>query len=164
VLVIFSDMRHHTRDLDLESGQSVSASALGKQLVMGAPAMLQGIEVYILGVDGAGKSTAYWQSLQKFWTEYFHRAGATLRRYSVLRELAFDRKLRESGRYPVSPLYMRSGREPRKSDDAFKEGRNCHFKTFSHLDESLDAQIFLPALNLPHVPAMNLAAVRELLL
>jgi hypothetical protein len=88
VLVIFSDMRHHTRDLDLESGEAVSRSALlGAPSVMSTPALLQGIEVYALGVDGAGKSTVYWQSLQTFWTEYFRHVGAVLRRYSVLREL-----------------------------------------------------------------------------
>jgi hypothetical protein len=87
VLVIFSDMRHHTPDLDLESGRPVFGSALRKQSAMGSPAQLQGVEGYALGVDGAGKSVAYWQSLQKFWTEYFERVGAMLRRYSVLREL-----------------------------------------------------------------------------
>lgn len=88
VLVIFSDMRHHTADLDLESDRSVPSPALQrKQSAKGTPAMLHGIEVYALGVDGAGKSVAYWQSLQKFWTDYFHNAGAVVRSYSVLREL-----------------------------------------------------------------------------
>jgi hypothetical protein len=88
VLVIFSDMRHHTPDVDLESDRSVpSVAPAGKQWKIDPPAMLPGVEVYVLGVDGAGKSVAYWQSLQKFWTEYFHHAGAALQRYSVLREV-----------------------------------------------------------------------------
>jgi hypothetical protein len=88
ILVMFSDMRHRTPDLDLESGQSVlSLALLRKKSGMGPPAMLQGVAVCVLGVDGAGKSAAYWQSLQTFWTEYFHHAGATVQQYSVLREV-----------------------------------------------------------------------------
>jgi len=44
-------------------------------------AALKGIEVYALGVDGAEKSTSYWQSLKAFWSEYFAKAGATLGTY-----------------------------------------------------------------------------------
>ena len=40
-------------------------------------AKLNGVDVYVVGVDAATKSLAYWQSLRDFWTEYFKRAGAT---------------------------------------------------------------------------------------
>ena len=30
-----------------------------------------GVEVYALGVDGAGKDMRYWQTLRDFWTAYF---------------------------------------------------------------------------------------------
>jgi hypothetical protein len=87
MLVILSDMRQHTPNLDLESGSSVpSFSAVKKQ--EGVPfASLQDAEVYVVGVGGAGKSIAYWESLKKFWSEYFQSAGARLRAYSALREL-----------------------------------------------------------------------------
>ncbi len=87
MLIIFSDMRHHTPDLDLESGEVVSGSLLRKQSQEAPPAVLQGIEVYALGVNGAGKSAAYWESLQRFWTEYVHHAGAVLVRYTPLRDM-----------------------------------------------------------------------------
>ncbi|HEY6351387.1 MAG TPA: hypothetical protein VI636_18440 [Candidatus Angelobacter sp.] len=88
MLIIFSDMRHHTRELDLESGSSVSAFRRleGRRRAMPV-ASLRGVEVYALGVDGAGKPIAYWQTLRTFWSEYFERAGAVLRGYSVLRDL-----------------------------------------------------------------------------
>ena len=44
-----------------------------------------------LGVDSAGKPTAYWQGLESFWTRYFHESGATLDSFSVLRELPLSR-------------------------------------------------------------------------
>jgi hypothetical protein len=47
---------------------------------------LRAADVYVLGVDAAGKSVDYWQSLSAFWRAYFARAGAHLRRYSVLRD------------------------------------------------------------------------------
>ena len=47
---------------------------------------LHGVEVYALGVDGAGKDMRYWQILWDFWTAYFKRTGAILKTYSVLRD------------------------------------------------------------------------------
>ena len=48
---------------------------------------LHGVDVFAEGVDAAGESVQYWQSLQDFWTAYFGRAGATLTSYSALREV-----------------------------------------------------------------------------
>jgi hypothetical protein len=88
VLVIFSDMRHSTAELDFESGSSVpSFTQLKKQSNIVPVAALKGVEAYALGVDGAGKPIGYWQSLKAFWSEYFASAGASLRGYSVLRDL-----------------------------------------------------------------------------
>jgi hypothetical protein len=87
VLVIFSDMRHSTSELDLERPAAVPVrEALRRVEQQHLVAHLAGIEVYILGVDGAGKSVAYWNSLRDFWVEYFQRAGADLKAYSVLRD------------------------------------------------------------------------------
>jgi hypothetical protein len=86
VLVIFSDMRHHTRNLDLESPSMVPDFDRMPPNTEALAASLPGVEVYALGVDGAGQSIAYWQTLRQFWTRYFHSAGATLKSYSVLRD------------------------------------------------------------------------------
>jgi hypothetical protein len=88
VLVILSDMRHETRSLNLERFSTVpSQAALKKAESAHLVADLKGVDVYALGVDGAGKSVAYWDSLRNFWQAYFREAGASLRAYSMLREL-----------------------------------------------------------------------------
>ena len=88
VLVIFSDMRHSTAELDFESTRSVLSFTQLKERSITVPvAALKEVEVYALGVDGAGKPIGYWQSLKAFWSEYFESTGAALRGYSVLRDL-----------------------------------------------------------------------------
>jgi len=90
-LVIFSDMRQETPELNVAQ----------QRLVAAGPAMLAaeqhclipeltGVEVYALGVDAADRSVAYWQSLRDFWTEYFRKSGASLKRYSIFREFSFE--------------------------------------------------------------------------
>ena len=87
VLVVFSDMRQQTPALALESMKELREDRLlasvEKQRLF---ADLQNVEVYALGVDSAGKSVAYWTGLRDFWGAYFHRTGAVVRAYSVLRE------------------------------------------------------------------------------
>src|SRR5262249_3041930 len=74
VFVIFSDMRHSTAELDFESGNSVPNFAQLKRRPNAVPvAALKGVEVYALGVDGAGKPITYWQTLKVFWEEYFQQ-------------------------------------------------------------------------------------------
>ena len=48
---------------------------------------LKGVDVYVLGIDAATKAPAYWDSLRRFWTEYFKKSGADLRAYSMMREV-----------------------------------------------------------------------------
>jgi hypothetical protein len=89
VLVIFSDMRNSTNDLDLERPATVSVrEALRKAEQRHLVMHLTGVELYVLGVDGAGKSIAYWNSLKEFWAEYFRKTGAGLKAYSALREVS----------------------------------------------------------------------------
>jgi hypothetical protein len=86
-LVIFSDMRQSTPDLDVELPPTVpSFSAVASRC--GPMPTLHGVHIVILGADGAGRSLAYWQSLQGFWQEYFRNSGAILQSYSALREPA----------------------------------------------------------------------------
>ena len=93
VLVVLSDMRQATRALNLEHPSVVQTPAAMHQVANDRLlADLHGVEVYAEGVDGAGESVGYWQSLHDFWTAYFAQAGATVARYSALRGVpAFER-------------------------------------------------------------------------
>ncbi|MCI0421147.1 MAG: VWA domain-containing protein, partial [Acidobacteria bacterium] len=75
LLVIFSDMRQTTKELDLERPNVI---AIGKALQevgsLRLIADLRDAEVYVLGVHGAGKSVAYWNDLREFWRGYFQKA------------------------------------------------------------------------------------------
>lgn len=87
MLVLFSDMRHHTHDLDLESPAAMSALQSAKKDSKIPPVDLHQVQVYALGADGAGTPTAYWENLERFWDRYFQGCGASLNRFSVLRTL-----------------------------------------------------------------------------
>jgi hypothetical protein len=54
-------------------------------------AFSQGVQVHVAGVDGVGKSMAYWQSLWSFRTDYLHRSGVILENFSVLREIELSK-------------------------------------------------------------------------
>jgi hypothetical protein len=87
VLVIFSDMRQDTKDLNLEPPAIlVSNSSMTTVQHSGMIADLQNTVVYVLAADNAGKQLAYWQQLREFWQRYFMDAGAQLADYSILRE------------------------------------------------------------------------------
>lgn len=86
VLVLFSDMRD-TRAVNLNEASKVPATAALKRVIkQELIADLKKVEVYVLGVGGAEKEPAYWNSLRQFWAEYFKKSGATLRTYSMLRK------------------------------------------------------------------------------
>jgi len=88
VLVIFSDMRHETRSLNLAKFSVVPLQpTLDGIASAGLTADLKGVEVYALGVDAAGKSVGYWNTLRDFWLAYFEKAGAKVRAYSIMRDL-----------------------------------------------------------------------------
>jgi hypothetical protein len=87
ILVIFSDMQNDTPALDLEHAKVISTAFAMQEAEKGRLLPdLNGIEIYALGVDGAGKDMRYWQTLRDFWGAYFRRTGADLKSYSVLRE------------------------------------------------------------------------------
>ncbi len=81
-------MRQDTADLNLETPEKLdSKAAVMKTETKGLIARLENVEVYVLGVDNAGKPLAYWNNLRQYWLEYFKKAGANMRSYLVLREL-----------------------------------------------------------------------------
>jgi hypothetical protein len=89
VLMIFSDMRQSSRVLNLERPGVVhkteALKRIGKSHLIPD---LHGVEVHVLGVDANGRSVNYWQSLRDFWIGYFDTAGATVKSYSVLRQIS----------------------------------------------------------------------------
>ena len=87
-LVLFSDMRQSTPELNLESLKIVPPFST-VAMRCGSLPDLHSVQVDVLGADGAGKSSDYWQSLRSFWESYFQIKGALLRTYSILRELPF---------------------------------------------------------------------------
>ena len=88
VLVILSDMRQDTTDLNLETPTKLDArAALGKTEKKDLIARLRNVEVYVLGADNAGRPIVYWKRLREYWLEYFTKAGARVESYSVLRYL-----------------------------------------------------------------------------
>ncbi len=84
VLIIFSDMRHHMPDLDLESSDALTRLD-GTEKVRPIPPNLRGVEVYILGADSAGRSLDQWRDLP-IWTGFMIRSGALPKGYSILRD------------------------------------------------------------------------------
>ena len=88
-MILFSDMRHITPELDLERPARITVpEALVRIERHKLLADLNGIDVYALGVHDVGKPVAYWNSLRDFWLEYFRRAGANLKMNSALRDLS----------------------------------------------------------------------------
>ena len=88
VLVIHSDMRQSARPLDIERPQAVPVkTALAAVARQNLFADLSGVDVFIYGVHAVGKDVRYWQSLRDFWAAYFDRCHATLRAYSLTREI-----------------------------------------------------------------------------
>jgi hypothetical protein len=84
ILVLYSDMRHVTRDLNLETPRMMAVTTMltvqQKKLV----ANLAGVTVYIVGANADERRIADWESLKTFWVAYFQKASATFGGYSML--------------------------------------------------------------------------------
>jgi hypothetical protein len=85
VLILFSDMKNDTRELDLENSVALASALKRMSALVENPPNLHGVVVFVLGVDGAGSTTGNWRKVQQFWKGYFARSGATLEGFSVLR-------------------------------------------------------------------------------
>jgi hypothetical protein len=84
-LVIFSDMRESVSGLDFERMGLAPAYEIVAGRCGEVP-LLRGVDIDVAGVDGTGKSMDYWESLHRFWVDYFQRASATLESFSVVAE------------------------------------------------------------------------------
>jgi hypothetical protein len=88
VLVIHSDMRQSAAPIDIEHVERVPVKSVLISLEQHQLfADLQGVEVYIYGAHSVGKDIQYWNSLRDFWTGYLAHCHATLRAYSMMREI-----------------------------------------------------------------------------
>lgn len=88
MLVIYSDMRHDTPRLNLKRLTNLSVQgSLYRVAVARLVPDFTGVEVSVLGVDGAGEDFSYWNCLQQFWVGYFGLARANVQSYSALRRL-----------------------------------------------------------------------------
>jgi len=88
VLVLYSDMRNTTNDLNLEletaPNMQASLRTLDRQ---GLVPNLRGVVTFVLGADAAGVQVRRWNRVKQFWDSYFVETGAVLRCYSSLNEL-----------------------------------------------------------------------------
>lgn len=87
VIIIFSDMRQNTRDLDLETKPANPDQSLVAVERKGLIADLRDVEVSVRGAHNADRSIGYWEKLKDFWLGYFAKAKAHFEDYSVLRDL-----------------------------------------------------------------------------
>jgi hypothetical protein len=94
-LIILSDMRNSTKELDIENVPEIdrekSLSQLGEK---GLVPNLTAVNVAILGVHTTGKgiSPIYYQSIENFWRGFFERAHAEVGAYQTDTSwLPFDR-------------------------------------------------------------------------
>ena len=84
ILVILSDMRQSTMDLDFDTPATIDiAAALRAVEQRRLVADLREVEVYVGNVHATGKSPAYWEALRQFWSSYFKKSGANLRTFSM---------------------------------------------------------------------------------
>jgi len=83
-LILFSDMRQSTAELNLESPTLIPPFEVLKPRC-GATPLLRNVRIAILGADGAGRSSAYWQSLNNFWLAYLESTRARVDEFSPLR-------------------------------------------------------------------------------
>jgi hypothetical protein len=84
---LLTDMRNHTRELNLESPEALAAALKRLNIVDPNTPSLKQVRVFALGVDCARQNSVYWQELQRFWRRCFGNTGASLDSLSVLREM-----------------------------------------------------------------------------
>jgi hypothetical protein len=94
-LVILSDMRNSTKELDIENMPEIDGEKSLNQLgAKGLIPNLTGVHVAVLGVHTTGKtiSPIYYQSLENFWRGFFESAHAEVVAYQTDTSwLPFDR-------------------------------------------------------------------------
>jgi hypothetical protein len=86
VVVLFSDMRNHTPELNLENPHGLT-SAIKPHPAAPSSLDLRDAHIVALGVEQASPAPSDWNCLNDFWKKYLARNGATLDAFSVLRNI-----------------------------------------------------------------------------
>jgi len=87
-LMIYSDMRNCTREVNIEKPERIDGEKVLAQVKKhGLIPQLDKVEVLCLGVHSSGKSLAYWQDLRKFWHQFFRLSQANLKIFSRERRI-----------------------------------------------------------------------------
>jgi hypothetical protein len=83
-VLVFSDLRQHTPDMDLESVSQIPvAKTIALLKVTNSIPSLKGFKIYLLGVHPKGKSHRYFRQLKVFWLTFFTEAGAKVRAFTI---------------------------------------------------------------------------------
>jgi hypothetical protein len=80
-VVIYSDMRHNTRGVDLSSPPQVDQKILSTVKRKHLLPNLKDVSVRVFGAHTLGKDPAYFESLENFWKLLFRESGADLREF-----------------------------------------------------------------------------------
>jgi Co/Zn/Cd efflux system component len=87
-LMIYSDMRNCTREVNIEKPERIDGEKVLAQIQKhGLIPQLNGVEVLCLGVHSTGKSLPYFQDLRKFWHQFFRLSKANLKIFSRERRI-----------------------------------------------------------------------------
>jgi hypothetical protein len=90
VMVLVSDMRQFTREIDENMITQDVDRAFTRVKSQGLIPDMEGIDVYCMGVSTARMNVKKWQALRDFWQKFFSAAGANLRRYDIGRNWSVD--------------------------------------------------------------------------
>ncbi len=85
-LVIFSDMRNRTPELDLETSKGLAIASMHKSVHISPN--LGEVDVFVLGVEAADNRNGDWQEILAYWKQLFSTSGAVVEEFSPLRRLS----------------------------------------------------------------------------
>jgi hypothetical protein len=82
ILIVFSDMRHNTNGINISGAAEIPKDLLSKVRAQELIARLEGVRIWVLGVHTEDKNQRYFNSLERFWVNYFKESGASLEIFS----------------------------------------------------------------------------------
>jgi len=88
LLVVFSPLRHNAGGISFHCVTEIEAELLKRVQERGLIPSLKGVKVTLLGVHTQGKEERYYNSLRRFYEQYFQAAGASIETFSPTSHLA----------------------------------------------------------------------------
>lgn len=82
-LIIFSDMRHNTRGLDVSKNSKLDSKFLDEVKRRELLPMLKEVSVIVRGVHTENTDPVYFGKLERFWKRLFRESGASLEEFSI---------------------------------------------------------------------------------